>query len=136
MFDLFRRLRAASTRFADEFWRGFEEARAQSEARAQPVPLAGHPLAGLNETEIKATIAAALRGSFDEGARSERSRIEAILTAPGAKTFPEIAVDLVLGPASSAQAVAVLARADADAATRAGIIKSNLLESANAPTLH
>ena len=76
-----------------------------------------------------------IRGAFDSGVAAERTRIEAILQAPGAKTFPDIAVDLVLGPATGEQAAKVLARADADAATRAGLIKSNLLES-TARVLH
>jgi hypothetical protein len=107
--------------------------------RARPALLAEcHPFAGLNEEQVKASIAAALRGSYDAGMAAEKARVEAILQAPGAKTFPEIAADLVLGPASSAQAAGVLARAEADAATRAGIIKSNLLDraSADVPTLH
>jgi hypothetical protein len=67
---------------------------------------------------------------------AERTRTSEILNAPGAATFLEIAVDLALGDATGAQAAAVLSRAEADAATRAGIIKSNPLESANAPTIH
>ena len=56
--------------------------------RAQPAALApGNSFAGLNETEFKTSIAAAIRAAFDEGANAERSRIEAILTAPGAATF-------------------------------------------------
>jgi hypothetical protein len=105
--------------------------------RAQPAPLAAGPFSG-SEEGIKAELAVRIRGAFDSGVAAERTRIEAILQAPGAKTFPEIAADLVLGPASSAQAAGVLARAEADAATRAGIIKSNLLDraSADVPTLH
>jgi hypothetical protein len=107
--------------------------------RPQPVPLdAGHPL-GESEEEVKATLAAAIRGAFDSGVAAEKARVTEILQAPGASgTFMEIAADLVLGPATAAQASAVLARAEADAATRAGAIKSNILEraSADAPTLH
>jgi hypothetical protein len=121
---------------AAAFRQGFEQARA--EARAQPALIAlGNPFACLNETEVKASIAAAIRGAFDEGVAAERKRIGEILQAPGAATFREIAMDLVLGPASSAQAAGVLARAEADAATRAGAIKSNILDRASSQvTLH
>jgi hypothetical protein len=76
-------------------------------------------------------IAVAIR----DGRQAERARVAEILQAPGAATFPDIAADLVLGPATGEQAAKVLARADADAATRAGLIKSNLLES-TARVLH
>ncbi|MGC2784740.1 MAG: hypothetical protein WA397_13105 [Roseiarcus sp.] len=107
--------------------------------RTQPPPLAsGHPFEGATEAEIKAALAGAIRGAYDEGVAAEKTRTEAILQASGAKTFPDIAVDLVLGPATGEQAAGVLARAEADAATRAGLIKSNLLDraSADVPTLH
>jgi hypothetical protein len=118
-------VKAASARF-----RGFAEARAQS------VPLdAGNPFADLNETEVKASLAA-IRGAYDAGVAAERTPIEAILQAPGASTFPDIAVDLVLGPATAAQAAGVLARAETDAAKRASLLKTSLLESANASAIH
>ena len=107
--------------------------------RAQPAPLApGNSFAGLNETEFKASIAAAIRAAYDEGAAAERSRIEAILTGARARRlFPDIAADLVLGPATGEQAAGVLARAEADAAKRAALLKSSPLESAtHVPTLH
>ena len=106
--------------------------------RPQPVPLdAGHPL-GKSEEEVKATLAAAIRAAFDSGVGAEKARVAEVLQAPGAATFHEIAADLLLGDATATQAVAVLSRAEADAATRAGAIKSNILEraSADAPTLH
>jgi hypothetical protein len=84
---------------------------------------------------IKAALIDVVRGAYADGIQAERKRVETILQAPGASTFLEIAADLAVGPATAAQAAAVLARADADAATRAGLIKSNLLESA-ASTLH
>jgi hypothetical protein len=104
--------------------------------RPQPVLFAaGHPL-GESEEEVKATLAAAIRGAFDSGVAAEKARVAEVLQAPGAATFHEIAADLLLGDATAAQAVAVLSRAEADAATRAGAIKSDLLESANVATLH
>lgn len=105
--------------------------------RAQPAPLAsGHPFEGATEAEIKAALAAATRGAYDEGVSAEKARVCAILTAPGAATFPEIAMDLALGAATGAQSLAVLSRAGTDAAKRAALLKSSLLESANAPAIH
>ena len=106
---------------------------------AQPTPLdaPANPFEGMSIDEVKTMLAAAIRASFDEGVAAERKRVTKILQAPGAATFREIAMDLVLGPASSAQAAAVLARAEADAATRAGAIKSNILDRASSQvTLH
>jgi hypothetical protein len=104
--------------------------------RAQPALAPGHPFEGQSEEQIKGELAALIRGAFDEGVQAERKRVTEILQAPGASTFLEIAVDLALGNASGTQAAGVLARAEADAATRAAAIKSNLLESANVATLH
>jgi hypothetical protein len=126
-------IKAASAKFAATFWRGFDEARAKSVARTQPVP--PNPF----ESEaIKAALIDVVRGAYADGIQAERKRVETILQAPGASTFLEIAADLAVGPATAAQAAGVLARAEADAATRAGIIKSNLLDraSADVPTLH
>jgi hypothetical protein len=64
------------------------------------------------------------------------ARVEAILTAPEAAMFTDLAADLVRGPATSDQAIKVLARAENDAAKRAALLKSSPLESANAPTIH
>jgi hypothetical protein len=101
--------------------------------RTQPEPLAaGHPF---ESAAIKAALLDVVRGAYADGEAAERKRVTEILTAPGAKTFPEIAVDLALGPATGPQAAGVLARAEGDAATRAGAIRSNLLE-ANASTRH
>jgi len=133
-------IRTASARFADAFWRGFAQARAEAMAQsarsaAQPAPLeAGHPF----ESEaIKAALIDVVKGAYADGEAAERKRVTEILTVPGASTFREIAMDLVLGPASSAQAAGVLARAEADAATRAGAIKSNILDRASSQvTLH
>jgi hypothetical protein len=106
--------------------------------RAQPVPLDASPFAGMTSEEIKTVLAATLRGAHDEGRAAERKRIAEVLNAPGAALFPTIAIDLAQGDATAAQAGSVLARAGADAAKRAGLMKSNVLEraSADAPTLH
>jgi hypothetical protein len=121
---------------AAAFRHGYAEARA--EARAQPAPLAEcHPFAGLNEEQVKASIAAALRAAHDQGVQAERARIAEVLNAPGASLFPTIAIDLALGTASGAQAAAVLSRAETDAAKRAGLLKPVPLESPpSAPTVH
>ena len=132
-------IKSASARFSDAFWRGFAEARAEARARTQPAPdLAAAFAAYFASETYKAALAGVVQGAFADGVAAEKARIEAILRAPGAATFREIAMDLVLGPASSAQAVGVLARAEADAATRAGSIKSDLLERASSdqPTIH
>jgi hypothetical protein len=128
---MFDRIRAA-------FWEGFESARAEARARAQPAPIApGNAFDGMSVEEIKTVLAAALRGSYDEGVAAEKARVEAILAAPAAAIFPDLAADLVRGPATCEQAITVLARAEADAATRAGAIKSNILDRASSQvTLH
>jgi len=116
---------------ATAFRHGYEQ------ARAQPAPgAAGQIFAGLTEEQIRAQLAAALRGSFDEGVAAEKARVEAILTAPGAAMFPDLAADLVRGPATGAQAIVVLDRAEVDAAKRAALLKSSPLECASAPTIH
>jgi hypothetical protein len=103
--------------------------------RAQPARLDASPFAGMTSEEIKTVLAAALRGAHDEGRAAERKRVAEVLNAPGAALFPTIAIDLAQGDATAAQAGSVLARAEADAATRAAAIKSNLLESSSA-TFH
>jgi hypothetical protein len=118
---------------AEAFRHGYEQARAEDRALAQP-PL-GY-FAGLNEAQLMTMIELAARRARDEGVVAEKARVSAILTAPGAAHFPEIAMDLLRGPATCDQAIQVLSRAENDAATRAGIIKSNLIESSNAPTIH
>jgi hypothetical protein len=129
--------RAVWAKFTAEFWRGFEQARDEARAKAQPAPLDASPFDGMNVDEVKIVLAAALRGSYDEGVAAEKARIEAILGCEGAKVFAEIAIDLLRGPATGAQAAAVLSRAEADAATRAGAIKSNILDRASSQvTLH
>lgn len=132
MFDLFRRLKADAARFSGAFWTGFEQARAHDRE------FAGTPFEGLSVDEVKATLAAAIRGAHDAGMAAEKRPFEEILQAPGASTFPELAIDLALGTATREQAAGVLARAETDAATRAGLMKSNLLDRAGAdvPTLH
>jgi hypothetical protein len=132
-------IKAAWTRFAAEFWRGFFPSAGRSSVRTQPArdrDLAAAFQAFFDSETYKAALAGVVRGAFADGEAAERTRTSEILNAPGAATFLEIAVDLALGDATAAQAAAVLSRAEADAATRAGIIKSNLLESANAPTIH
>jgi hypothetical protein len=118
------------------FWSGFDAARASARAKAQPSPLATALEEFFASAPFKDAIAALIKAAFEDGVQHERARIEAILTAPGAATFPEIAADLLRGPATGAQAIQVLERAEADAATRAAAIKSNMVESANAPTRH
>jgi hypothetical protein len=124
-------IKAASARFADAFLARIRGSSSGIGTRAQPAPATP-----FESEAVKAALIDVVRAAYADGVAAERARTYEILNAPGAATFLEIAADLVLGPASSAQAARVLARAEADAATRAGIIKSNLLESANAPTIH
>jgi hypothetical protein len=121
----------AWAKFTAAFWEGFAAARAESRP-----PLAAALDQFFQSAPFKAAIASIIRAAFADGVTAEKARIEAIMTAPGAAHFPEIAMDLVRGPATSAQAIQVLERAEADAATRAATIKSNMVESANAPTRH
>jgi hypothetical protein len=124
-------LKSTMSRFGEAFWQSFYEARAESRARAQSALFdAGHPF--FESEAIKAALIDVVRGAYADGVQAERKRVETILQAPGASTFLEIAADLAVGPATAAQAAAVLARAEADAATRAAAIKSNLLESTRA----
>jgi hypothetical protein len=104
--------------------------------RPQPAPLdVGHPF--FQSAAYKDVLAGIIQSAMADGARTERARTSEILNAPGAATFREIAADLALGDATAAQAAAVLSRAEADAATRAGAIKSNILDRAsNQVTLH
>jgi hypothetical protein len=78
-----------------------------------------------------------IKAAFADGQDAERKRVSEVLNAPGAALFPTVAMDLALGAASGAQAAAVLTRAETDAAKRAGLMKSNPLESSSgAPTVH
>jgi hypothetical protein len=121
----------AWAKFSSAFWEGFDSARAKA-----PAPLdATHPFAALNETEAKASISAAMRAAYDAGNAAEKARVAEILQAPNAAHFLELAVDLALGTATGAQAVAVLSRAETDAAKRATLLKSSPLE-ASAHTVH
>jgi hypothetical protein len=118
---------------ADAFRHGYEEARAQSGARAQPAPLAG--FLGETEDEIKATIASGLRGAFDAGRQVERDRIAEILQASGAEELPQLAMFLVLGDATAVQATSILAKAENDASKRIAMTRAQQIEPA-IPTLH
>jgi hypothetical protein len=133
-------IKAAWAKFTAAFWTGFEQARAQSRARAQPAPdrdLAAAFEAFFASETYKDALAGLIKAAFADGQNAEKARVTEILRAPGAATFPEIAVDLALGDATGAQAAAVLGRAEADAATRAGAIKSNILDRASSHvTLH
>jgi hypothetical protein len=117
-------------------WAKFTAVRAQARAQVQSSPLASALEEYFASAPFKAAVAEIIRGAFADGVVAEKARIEAILTVPGAAIFPDLAADLVRGPATSAQAIQILERAEADAATRAATIKSNMVESANAPTRH
>jgi hypothetical protein len=113
------------------FWQGYAEARAQSQAKAQP-PL-GY-FAGLNEAQIMTMIELAARRAHDAGAQAERTRIAEILKLPGAHRHPRLAASLALAESISAeQATQVLAVAECDVLTRLQPTESSQLENA---TLH
>jgi hypothetical protein len=121
-------IKAAWARFSAEFWLGYEAARAKAKQQP-PAPLIAEP-------EFRDWLLTIIRDAYADGVAAERKHVSDVLNAPGAATFPTIAIDLALGEATATQAAAVLARAEADAATRAAAIKSNLLESTNVATLH
>jgi hypothetical protein len=126
----------AWARFAEAFWAGFESARAQSEARTQPAPIAAGLFEGLTEDEIKSSLAAALRGSHDEGVSTERARIAEILQLPGASKFQDLVVDLALGgDATPAQVAMVISRTEVHVQARLHPTEPLPLESST-PTLH
>jgi hypothetical protein len=103
--------------------------------RTQPAPLAaGHPL-GESEEQIKATLAALIRGVFDEGVQAERKRIGEIMAVPGASRFAELAVDLAVSGATAAQVAAVLSRTEVNVQARIHPTESSPLESST-PTIH
>jgi hypothetical protein len=102
----------------DRLWARFDQVRAEARAKAQS-PLAAALEEFFASGPFKASIAALIEASFEDGRTAERKRVAEILQAPGAGHFPEIAADLVLGTATGEQALMVLARAEADAATRA-----------------
>jgi hypothetical protein len=104
--------------------------------RPQPVPLAAdNPFKGFSEEEVKATLAAAIRGAFDEGVQAERKRIGEIMAVPGASRFAELAVDLAVGGATAAQVAAVLSRTEVNVQARIHPTESSPLESST-PTIH
>jgi hypothetical protein len=121
-------------RLADAFWTGFESARAEAKANAQPSPLVAY-FAGLNETEVEAMIAAALRGAHDEGVTAEKARVTEILQAPDAEELPQLAMFLVLGDATAVQATSILAKAENDASKRVTMMRAQQIEPA-ITTLH
>jgi hypothetical protein len=128
-------IKAASARFADAFWRGFDEARAESVARAQPAPLdTGHPL-GESEEQIKATLAALIRGAFDEGVQAERKRIAEVLQAPGVASYPLLAFELTIDGVSVAQISTVIARMEVAVQARVHPTELPPIESST-PTIH
>jgi len=113
------------SRFADAFWRGFEEARAQSGATAQ------------SAAQIETAVAEVIKNAFDSGVSTERARMGEILTVPGVATSPMLAFELAIGGATAAQVAAVLSRAEVAVQARIHPTESSPLESASrGPTIH
>jgi hypothetical protein len=71
-------------RFAAEFWRGFDEARAQSAlspSTAAPIEIdASHPF--FASDEYKRVLAGLIRAAFADGEQAEKTRIFAITRLP------------------------------------------------------
>jgi hypothetical protein len=83
------------------------------------------------------TLAALIRGAFDEGVAAERKRIGEIIAVPGASRFAELAADLAVGGATAAQVSAVIARMEVAVQARIHPTESSPLESASrGPTIH
>jgi hypothetical protein len=119
---------------AAAFRHGYEQARAEAGARAQPAPIAGHPL-GETEDQIKSTIEAALRGAHDEGVSAERKRIAEVLQAPGVASYPLLAFELAIDGATPAQVAMVISRTEVAVQARLRPTESSPLESST-PTIH
>jgi hypothetical protein len=128
---------SALATIAADFWRGFEKGMSQpARSAAQPAPLdESHPFVASDQ--FKATIAAALRGSFDEGADAERKRIGDVLQAPGVATYPLLAFELAIGGATVAQVAKIIARTEVHVQARLHPTEPSPLESSSSsPTLH
>jgi hypothetical protein len=120
MRDLLAPLKAASARFGEAFWRGFEAGRTQSESEP-----AAHALDEVIIVAIRA------------GRQAERARIAEILRLPGADRFPRLAASLALAEIVAVeQAIEVLAVAESDVRTRPQPTESSLLESSSSQVLH
>jgi hypothetical protein len=101
--------------------------------RTQPAPLdAGHPFP--ENPEVKAALAAVIRGAFDEGVQAERKRIAEVLQAPGVASYPLLAFELAIDGATAAQVACVIARTEV--AVQARIHPTESLESTAARVLH
>ena len=67
---MFDRIRAS-------FWDGFDAARAEARAKAQPSPLAAALEEFFASAPFKAAIAEIITAAFEDGVRAERARIAA-----------------------------------------------------------
>ena len=77
--------------------------------RAQPAPLdANHP--SFRTRNSRPCSPRLFEAAFADGRAAERKRVAEILHAPGAREFPQLAIDLALGDATAAQAAAIFAR--------------------------
>jgi hypothetical protein len=134
-------IKSVSARFADAFWRGFDEARAESVARAQPArsaaqpapPDADHPF--LASAEFKTALATIIKDAFSDGVAAERKRIAEVLQAPGVASYPLLAFELAIDGASVAQVSAVIARTEVAVQARVHPTEAAPPESST-PTIH
>jgi hypothetical protein len=135
---MFDRFKAVWAKFTAAFWTGFEQARAQSRAWAQPAPdrdLAAAFEAFFASAKYKDALAGLIKAAFADGVASERARVAEILQAPGAEELPQLAMFLVLGDATAVQATSILAKAENDASKRVAMTRAQEVEPA-IPTLH
>jgi hypothetical protein len=124
----------AWAKFSSAFWEGFESARAEARAKAQPATLAPDHQFFASE-QFRAAIATIIKDAFDEGNAAEKARVAEILQAPGAEELPQLAMFLVLGDATAVQATSILAKAENDASKRVAMTRAQQIEPA-IPTLH
>jgi hypothetical protein len=127
-------IKSVSAGFADAFWRGFEEARAQSGATAHDRELdANHPF--FQSEAFKTVLAEVIQSAYDAGKQAERKRIAEVLQAPGVASYPLLAFELAIDGAGVAQVSAVIARTEV--AVQARLHPTEPLESTSSvPTLH
>jgi hypothetical protein len=119
-------IKAASARFADAFWRGFEEAWAESGAQS---------VRSAAQTAASVEVGLLVQRAFDDGVQAERKRIAEVLQAPGVASYPLLAFELAVDGASVAQVSAVIARTEVAVQARIHPTESSPLESST-PTLH
>jgi hypothetical protein len=122
-------------RIRASFWTGFDAARAEARAKAEPSPLASALEEYFASAGFKNAIAEIIKGSFEDGVAAERKRIAEVLQAPGVASYPMLAFELAIDGATVAQVAAVISRTEVNVQARIHPTESSPLESAT-PTIH